>query len=66
MTQEKKTGFWRASQAVFWSFFGVRKQADYDHDSVKLTPLQIIIAGLIGAALFIATLLGVVYWVMHK
>jgi len=64
MAQHKKAGFWQASKAVFWSFFGVRKQVDYDQDTVKLTPLQVIVAGLIGAALFIATLLGVVYLVM--
>jgi len=56
---------WQAARAVFWSFFGVRKSADYDRDAVRLTPGQVIVAGLIGAALFIATLLGVVYVVMH-
>lgn len=56
----------QAARAVFWSFFGVRKSADYDRDAVRLTPGQVIAAGLIGAALFIATLLGVVYLVMHS
>ena len=65
MAQPPKATAWQAARAVFWSFFGVRKSADYDRDAVRLTPVQVIVAGLIGAALFIATLLGVVYLVMH-
>ena len=55
----------QAARAVFWSFFGVRKRTDYDRDAVQLTLGQVIAAGVLGAVLFIATLLGVVYWVMH-
>ncbi len=55
---------WQAAKAVFWSFFGVRRRTDYEHDAVRLTPAQVIVAGLIGAALFIATLLAVVSWVL--
>ena len=66
MQQPKhKASFLQAARAVFWSFFGVRKGADYDRDAVRLTPGQVIVAGLIGAALFIATLLGGVYLVMR-
>ena len=60
-----KATSWQAARAVFWSFFGVRKSADYDRDAVLLTPVQVIVAGLIGAAIFIATLIGVVYVVMR-
>lgn len=68
MTQQqrpRKASSWQAARAVFWSFFGVRKGADYDRDAVRLTPGQVIAAGLVGAVLFIATLLGIVYVVMH-
>lgn len=61
----RKTSFFQATRAVFWSFFGVRKRTDYDSDSVKLTIGQVVVAGLIGAALFIAILLGLVYLVTH-
>lgn len=63
--QKPKATFLQAARAVFWSFFGVRKKADYNRDAVRLTPGQVIVAGLIGAALFIATLLGIVYVVMR-
>jgi len=51
--------------AVFWSFFGVRKRRDYDADAQNLTPVQVIIAGLIGGAVFVSTMLLVVYLAMR-
>ncbi|MHB8915467.1 MAG: DUF2970 domain-containing protein [Thiobacillus sp.] len=49
--------------AVFWSFFGIRKQRDYDADAASLKPAQVIIAGLIGAVIFVGSMLLVVYLV---
>lgn len=53
----------RAMQAVFWSFFGVRRNRDYQSDMVHLTPMQLVVMGIIGAVLFISTLLLLVYFV---
>jgi hypothetical protein len=55
----------KAALAVFWSFFGVRKRRDYDADAQNLTPAQVIIAGLIGGAVFVLTILLLVYLVMQ-
>lgn len=55
----------KAAFAVFWSFFGVRKRRDYDADAQNLRPAQVIIAGLIGGAVFVLTLLLLVYLVMQ-
>ena len=49
-----------AFKAVFWSFFGVRKGADYDEDAGKLKAQHVIIAGLVSAAFFVLLLLGIV------
>ena len=43
-------------KAVSWAFFGIRKQSDHDHDAATLTLGQVIVAGLIGAALFVAAI----------
>jgi len=53
----------QAALAVFWSFFGIRKRRDYDADAENLKPAQVIVAGLIGAAIFVASMLLVVYLV---
>lgn len=63
--EPRKAGPLEAARAVFWSFFGVRRRSDYDSDSVRLTPGQIVAMGLIGGALFVALLLGLVYLVTH-
>ena len=54
---ERKASFWSTMKAVFWSFFGIRKRSDYEKDAASLNPLHVIIAGLIGAALFIGVLI---------
>jgi hypothetical protein len=63
MAERKKPG-WRAVLAVFWGFFGVRKQRDYAADATHLTPAQVIVAGLVGAALLVGMILLVVMLVV--
>ena len=50
----------KAALAVFWSFFGIRKRQDYEADAEHLKPAQIIIAGLIGAIIFVGVMLLIV------
>lgn len=51
-------------KAVASGFFGVRKRAD--HEAVKITPLQLVIVGIVGAALFVTTLLLLVQFVLSR
>ncbi|MFS0755354.1 DUF2970 domain-containing protein [Noviherbaspirillum sp. 1P10PC] len=60
----RKASFAATMKAVFWSFFGVRKKRDYEQDAAELNPVHVIIAGLIGAALFIAILIIIVRMVV--
>ena len=53
----------QAVRAVFWSFFGVRRNRDYQSDAAHLTMRQVVIAGIIGAILFVASLVLLVYFV---
>jgi hypothetical protein len=62
----KQAGLLQVAKAVFWSFLGIRKRRDYETDSVELTPKQVIIAGLIGAAILIASLLLLVRFVIGQ
>ena len=50
--------------AVAWSFFGVRRSSDYANDVAKLNPVHVVIAGIIGAALFVMVLVMLVNWVV--
>jgi len=62
MSQEpqRKSSFGASMKAVFWSFFGVRKRRDYEHDAANLNPFHVILAALIGVAIFIGVLVMVV------
>ena len=52
-----------AWRAVFWGFLGVRKGRDLEDDAGKFRLVQIIVAGLLGAALLVLVLLGLVHLV---
>jgi hypothetical protein len=53
-------------RAVAWSFFGVRRGADYERDVQRLNPVHVVIAGLLGAALFVGVLVLLVKWVVSS
>jgi hypothetical protein len=54
----------RVFRTVFWSFFGVRRRADNQADLADITPVQVIIAGIIGAAIFVTTLILLVRFIV--
>lgn len=61
---QRKGSFVQTMRAVAWSFFGVRKGKDYEHDVSKLNPVHVVIAGVLGAVLFILLLVLLVNWVI--
>ena len=63
---QKKAGPLQVAKAVFWSFLGIRKRSDYETDSVELKPHQVIVAGLIGAALFVLGLVLLVRFIIGR
>jgi hypothetical protein len=60
----RRGSFVRTFQAVAWSFFGVRKRAEYEKDVAQLNPLHVVVAGLVAAALFVLGLIVLVRWVV--
>ena len=51
-------------RAVAWSFLGIRRSKDYEQDVARLNPVHVVIAGLIGAAVFVGALVLLVNWVV--
>ena len=60
----EKTSFLGTLGAVFWSFVGLRRRSDYEKDVTGLNPVYVIIAALLGVAIFIGVLLTVVSLVL--
>ena len=63
---QKNASLLQVVKAVFWSFLGIRKRRDYETDSVELKPQQVIIAGLIGAAVLVMSLILLVRFVIGR
>jgi hypothetical protein len=60
----RKGSFLATMKAVGWSFFGVRKASDYERDVSQLNPVHVIIAAVLGAALFVIVLVLVVKFIV--
>ncbi|MGL4574064.1 MAG: DUF2970 domain-containing protein [Burkholderiaceae bacterium] len=63
---QRRGSFLQTIKAVAWSFFGVRRGKDHDEDMAKLNPVHVIIAGILGAVLFVLTLLVIVNMVVNR
>lgn len=61
-----KPGVLRIARTVFWSFFGVRRRQDNNSDQPVMTPKRVVVAGVIGASLFVASVLTVVNVIMWQ
>ena len=64
-TARPRARFVSTLRAVLWSFFGVRRKADYEKDAAELNPVHVIITGVLAAALFVIVLLLIVNWVVR-
>ncbi len=57
---QRKLSFLQTVKAVLWGFFGVRRGASYQEDIARLNPVHLIIAGILGAVLFVTLLVVLV------
>ncbi len=62
--KRRQASLFAVAKAVFWSFLGIRRKSALESDVVNLKPVQVIVAGIIGAALFVTTILLVVRYVI--
>ena len=54
----------QVAKAVLWSFLGIRTRAEHESDMRQLKPAQVIIAALIGAAIFVMSLVLLVKFIV--
>ncbi len=63
---KREGSFLQTLKAVAWSFFGVRKSTDYAEDVAKINPIHVIVAGVIGAVLFVVGLILLIRWIVSS
>ncbi len=56
----RKSSALRAVSAVLGAFIGIRKSSARDKDLASLKPIHVIVAGLVGAALFVLSIVTLV------
>ncbi|NBS08172.1 MAG: DUF2970 domain-containing protein [Betaproteobacteria bacterium] len=61
-----KNSFARAMLAVAWSFLGIRKNSGFAEDAAKVSPLHVLLVGLVSGLMFVIGLILVVNWVVAK
>lgn len=59
----KKASAWHIARAIAWSFFGVRRRKDHEKDGVHISPIHVIVAGLVGVFVLVGGLMVLVNWV---
>jgi len=57
---------WRTIVAVSWSFMGIRKSSEFKEDTARITPLHILVVGVLACFLFVAVLIVIVNMVVTK
>jgi amino acid transporter len=62
--QQRQNKALRTVQAVLWSFVGLRKNAEGQHDIEKLNPFHIIGVAIGAAFLFVLGLFALVNWIV--
>ncbi|ANY14555.1 DUF2970 domain-containing protein [Bordetella pseudohinzii] len=63
---QRKLNFFQTLKAIAWAFFGVRKGAGYSEDISRLNPVHVILAGLLGAVIFVVVLVMIVRWAVSS
>jgi hypothetical protein len=62
----KEISFFRAVQAVLWSFIGIRKNSAGQEDMAKLNPFHVLVVGISLALIFVVGLIALVNWVVAQ
>ena len=62
----KSASLLQVAKAVLWSFLGIRRRAEHESDVAQLKPAQVIIAGLIGAAILVLSLVLLVKFIVGR
>lgn len=61
----RKADFAQTARAVAWSFLGIRRASGLERDA-KLNPLHVVIAAVLGVAVFVLLLVLLVHWVINS
>lgn len=59
--QQQKASLFQVLRMVLSAFIGIRKRSE--HEKIEVTPLQVIVIGIVAGVIFVGTIVSVVHWV---
>jgi len=62
---EESASIFQVIKMVLWTMIGIRGQKGYESDVAKIKPKQAIIAGIIGAIIFVLSVITLVNIAIH-
>jgi hypothetical protein len=62
--QQRKAGPLQVVKAVLSAFIGIRKGAAHENDAATITPVQVIVTGIIAVAILVVSMVLLVRFVM--
>ena len=62
--QRKRPPLLAVAKTILWSFLGIRRRSAHESETVQLSPAQILVAGVIGAAIFVVVLVTLVKFIV--
>ena len=62
--RDRRAGPLVVARAVLWSFLGIRRSRDFERDRVTITPVQVIVGGVVGAVILVVGLLFLARWLV--
>jgi hypothetical protein len=63
---QRKASPLQVAKAVLSAFIGIRKRSAHENDAVTITPLQVIVTGILFAAIFVLSLVLLVRYVTSQ
>ena len=54
----------RSIKLVAWSLLGIRSRKGYQEDLAKVQPLHVVLVGFVAVLVLVASLIGLVNWVV--
>ena len=57
---------WHTVRTVFFAFFGVRRRDEHEAETVKLSPVAVVVTAVVGAAVFVLSLVMLVKFIVSR
>jgi hypothetical protein len=64
--RRKRPSLLTVVKTVIWSFLGIRRRAEHESEAVQLSPLRIVVAGVVGAACLVGILVALVRFIVSS